>query len=144
MKKKPRKITEYDNYISERYEDPEEFDSQSFRSRKLESGDVLTFGCPKGEWDEDKEECNVGMKLQRKLQKKKNSARVLKEGRVKGKMKYPIHLPERVFKIYERELEGEVVGEELREILGEFLVEKLLKNKAIKKAFVTYVEDMGY
>lgn len=144
MEKKPKKITEYDNYISKRYEDPEEFDSQSFRSRKLKSGDILTFGCPKGEWNEDEEECNAGMKLQRRLQKKENFARMFKEGKVRGRIKYPIYLPERVFKVYEQELEGEVVGEELREILGEFLTEKLLKSKVVKKAFVTYVENMEY
>lgn len=134
--RKPKKTREYKKFTAERYEDPEEFDSRSFRSRKLESGDVLTFGCPKGEWDEDEEECRVGMRLQRRLRKN-----------VGSKGSFRINLSSEILETLKDEFvaEGLFITEgNIKRAFADFLEANIEANPRFISTLVSYADRLGY
>ena len=58
-------------YKHEMKESPKKFDPRSFRVIDIKPGVKATIGCPKGKWDDKKNRCKVGTRIQKLMKLKK-------------------------------------------------------------------------
>lgn len=64
---KARKCKKVGKYLHCRIAPKERFDPRSFRVKRLPKGQLLTVGCPKGQWSAKRERCKVGTRAQKLL-----------------------------------------------------------------------------